>query len=118
MSEKIYKSFREFLESGEVDWFDCEDDTPSSHVEQVLDQTWNAWSAEIKELQDKVEKLIKCVEFYADYDSYGRGEFGYYISDDDLSLPEDHGCGVNTPCRCERIGGKFARKTLKEIENK
>lgn len=54
---------------------------------------------EISELKAKNKKLLKCVEFYADHNSWQLGE-----------------CVIETCDQEEYQGGKLARLTLKEIE--
>jgi len=91
--------------------------------ESEMDVAERAWLAcaeiknkRIKELEAQNEKLIKCVEFYADIDSWHclpTEPFKYLKID-----PDDSGDGdfYKGEVDDRGVGGKVARKKLKEIK--
>ena len=65
---------------------------------------------ENQQLKQKIEKLTKCVEYYADYGIW-RPEY-----ETDRNYPSDYSCVESGDVDSDQIGGKLARKTLAEIK--
>lgn len=80
---------------------------------ELAEATAEVLIAEIKKLQSENEKLVKCVEFYANKKTYQKtsewvGSRGGWGDEDDLKE-------VTSSPVIEKDGGELARQTLKEV---